>query len=212
MYSRQKESVFFTVFNRSGLTAKGVNCVMLPYSAVFKIVPYVFGVFYLQQHNTHTKTNWLYQTRVGSSLTHRENIILLLLINKTSLISIKEPLFYWDCTQSIILTCRKSKSITTNDSVSLHCRHHTNQPIKASVYSNMTKTYIKLWVLLTRESCAALVFVPQISVSFPQFGKMCCFFSIVSHSCKPLLSPSRHFEAGCSSIGWKCCSNSLCWM
>lgn len=96
MYSWQKESVFFTVFNRSGLTAKGVNCVMLPYSAVFKLVPCAFGSFIY--HNTTPILKQIDYIRVGSSLTHRENIILLLQINKTSLISNKEPLFYWDCT------------------------------------------------------------------------------------------------------------------
>lgn len=34
----------------SGLTTKGVNYVMLPYSAVFKLVPDVFG-----QQDTHAK-------------------------------------------------------------------------------------------------------------------------------------------------------------
>lgn len=144
---------------------------MLPYSAVFKLVPYVFGSFIYHNTTPILKQIDYIRQEWGAALLTEKTSYSLLLINKTSLISIKEPLFYWDCTQSIILTCRKSKSITTNDSVSPHCRHHTNQPTKASVYSNMTKTYIKLWVLLTRESCAALVFVPQISVSFPQFEK-----------------------------------------
>lgn len=57
MYSWQKKSVFFTVFNRSGLTAKGVNCVMLPYSAVFKLVPYVFGHLFTTTQHPLLKTN-----------------------------------------------------------------------------------------------------------------------------------------------------------
>lgn len=57
MYSWQKKSVFFTVFNRSGLTAKGVNCVMLPYSAVFKLVPDVFGSFIYHNTTPILKTN-----------------------------------------------------------------------------------------------------------------------------------------------------------